>query len=176
MKNTLNLYWKTLKSFDNVFLSYIIVVGSLVLSFLVIYFYNFNSDSINIISVILSIIIGLMFSFASNVGDKIYSEHLNKLYKDKEVRLNLIQETYNTAFFAIFISVFSLIICFLFLIIKFKIINQILEFLLILSVIHLFVILFLIVKRLKKLMDTDLEHERSIINDSRKNEMNETDN
>ena len=176
MKKQLHQYWKTLTSFDNVFLPYIIVIISIILSFFIVYKYNFDKDSINIISVILSIIIGLMFSFASSVGDKINSEHLNKLYKDKGERLDLIQETYNSAFFSIFISVITLIFCFLFILIDINWISQLLEFLLIFSVFHLFVILFLIIERLKKLLDTDVKEERYSVNKKRLDEMNETDN
>lgn len=163
------------------------IAAPILLALAIIYFISFDSSITDIFGIIISILIGLLFSFVVSLGERINSEGLNQIAKEKLKRLRLVEETYTAAFTSILISVFSLILIFLVIITYEKdnilelteliifSFHKIFSFCLILLVYHLIFLLILMINRLKKLMDADVKEERLLLQEYRKKESEEWD-
>lgn len=155
----------------------LILLFSLLISVATSFIIKIDSNIINLISVVLSIIIGLMFNFSSSLSDKISSEHLSIKYKFKEIRLNKLERSYKSTYFSIYISIICLIICLVLITINvinnytLKIITSVLIFLLI----QMFLSFYYVLNDMKSFVDYDIKQEKKIINTKRLNEMNENE-
>ena len=163
------------------------IVLPILLALFIISFIKFDSAITDIFGIIISILIGLLFSFVVSLGERINSDKLNQMAKEKLKRLRLVEETYTAAFISILISVFCLILIFLVIITYEKdkameiteyvilSLHKIFSFCLVLAVYHLLFLLILMINRLKKLLDTDVKEERSLLQERRRKESDEWD-
>lgn len=164
-----------------------IIIPSII-SLLLILFVEFDESITNIFGIIISILIGLLFSFVSTFSDKIPSTSLNQLAKEKIKRLKLVRETYIVTFIAILSSISSLILVFLIIITDTQqaqsneiincgrfLFNKLFSFLLSFVVYHLILLLILMINRLKKLLDIDVQKEMKFLEKERKKESKEWD-
>lgn len=93
--------WNTKRIFYNYLLPLVIA-----------FFILFTVESINeikdTVSLILSILVGLLFNFVSGFSDRINSQHLSQNASQKIIRLELIKETTDGAFVTILLSLLGL--------------------------------------------------------------------
>jgi len=141
------------------------------------------SEVKNTISVVLSILIGLLFNFVSSFSDRIRSDHLTQNASEKIKRLKLIRETSDGAFVTIFLSLMGLGIL---LIITLTSGNFILRYLKIdqwtnlffssicLTLLYqIFLMLIYMVNRLRKLIKVDTKQEEQYLESKQEQEIND---
>lgn len=135
----------------------------------------------NTLGVLLSILVGLLFNFVSTLGDKFSSTHLEQSALQKKIRLELIKETYEATFVTIFISVVTLILLLPMLIFDeigvvknsprfFDFLNYTFNSISLTLLFQICVLLILMINRLKKLMDVDVNQELKYLEKIRKKE------
>lgn len=152
----------------------VILLLSFFLSGLSFFILNLDTNIINLISVVLSITIGLMFNFASSLSDKINSEHLTIKFKFKEIRLDKLELSYRSSYFSIYISIICLLICLILMTLDTKNI-YIIKFvtsILVFSLIQMFLSFYFVLNDMKNFVDYDIKQERKIIKKERINDTN----
>ena len=133
---------------------------------------NLETNIINLISVVLSITIGLMFNFASSLSDKINSEHLSIKFKFKELRLAKLELSYRSSYFSIYISIICLIMCLILMTLdtNYTFIVKFVTSILVFSLIQMFLSFYFVLRDMKNFVDYDIKQERKIIKEKRKND------
>ena len=156
----------------------IIFFFSIISSLFITYLVDIDSNIINIVSVILSIMIGLMFNFSSSLSNKISSDHLNIKYKFKENRLDKLELSYKSSYFSIYISIICLIVCLILTAIPDSklFVYKIVLFILIFLLLQMFLSFYDVLNDMKNFVNYDIKQERDIIKQRRFEEMNEDDN
>ncbi|ADF54430.1 membrane protein [Zunongwangia profunda SM-A87] len=152
-------------------------------SFILLFTIESISEVKNTISVVLSILIGLLFNFVSSFSDRIRSDHLIQNASEKIKRLKLIRETSDGAFVTIFLSLMGLGIL---LIITLTSGNFILRYLKIdqwtnlffsgicLTLLYqIFLMLIYMVNRLRKLIKVDTKQEEQYLESKQEQEIND---
>ena len=152
-------------------------------SFILLFTIESISEVKNTISVVLSILIGLLFNFVSSFSDRIRSDHLTQNASEKIKRLKLIRETSDGAFVTIFLSLMGLGIL---LIITLTSGNFILRYLKIdqwtnlffsgicLTLLYqIFLMLIYMVNRLRKLIKVDTKQEEQYLESKQEQEIND---
>ena len=152
-------------------------------SFILLFTMESISEVKNTISVVLSILIGLLFNFVSSFSDRIRSDHLTQNASEKIKRLKLIRETSNGAFVTIFLSLMglgSLLIITLtsgnFFLRYLKIdqwTNLFLSGVCLTLLYQIFLMLIYMVNRLRKLIWVDTEQEEQNLKSKQEKELND---
>lgn len=152
-----------------------IILISLFLTIISFFVLNLNTNIINLISVVLSIIIGLMFNFASSLSDKINSEHLT--IKFKELRLDKLELSYRSSYFSIYISIICLLICLILMTLDTKntLIIKLVTSILVFMIIQMFLSFYFVLNDMKSFVDYDIKQERKNIKKKRLNDTNRND-
>lgn len=172
MNNSLNIFFEFYSRF-NKNISILILLFSIIVAVLFVCFIEININLINLISVVLSIIIGLMFNFSSSLSNKISSEHLTIRFKFKKERLIKLEKSYKSAYFSIYISILCLIICLILMVVNyyyFKIIGTVI---LIFLLIQMFISFYFVLNDMKNFVEYDIKQEKKNIEKKRLNEINE---
>jgi hypothetical protein len=147
----------------------------------------------NIISICISILIGLLFNLLILVLTNINTEKfINHTTSDRLTRVNLIKETFYNVCFSVVISIITLINLFLIDVLKFSTsfndflfiifekdidayFQTILQIILYFTFIQTFLVLFMIIKRIEKLFNVELEQEVEKIKKHGKDELDNWD-
>jgi hypothetical protein len=154
-----------------------IILISLFLTTISFFIVNLDTNIINLISVVLSIIIGLMFNFASSLSDKINSEHLTIKFKFKELRLDKLELSYRSSYFSIYISIICLLICLILMTLDIKntLIIKFVTSILVFMIIQMFLSFYFVLNDMKSFVDYDIKQERKNIKKKRLNDTNKND-
>lgn len=180
-------YLLILKGFSKADSFFRFILIPIIISSIVVIFIEFDESITAIFGVMISILIGLLFNFVSTFSNKISSNDLKQLAKEKIKRLKLVKETYDSAFISILACLLALVLIFL-VVITYKeeyldtfpdyiklAFNKLFSFALICVIYHLQLLLILMINRLKTLLDIDVEKELQTLEGIRKNEINEWD-
>lgn len=137
----------------------------------------------NSVLLILSILIGLLFSFMISFSDRINSEHLSQNASDKIIRLNLIKETSEGALVTILLSLFGLIVMLFLSFIDNNTLLKSCNVRFIMNVVfgsisltvlyQIFLMLIYLINRLRKLINVDIEEERKYLEQKREKEIDD---
>jgi len=152
-----------------------------------------NDGLKNIVSVCISILIGLLFNLLILVLTNINTEKfINHSTIDRLFRITLIKETFYNVCFSVVISIITLINLFLIDVLKFSsnfndflyiifekdidaYFQTILQIILYFTFIQTFLVLFMIIKRIEKLFNVEIEQEIEKTEDERKSELESWD-
>lgn len=136
-----------------------------------------NNDVLNLISVVLSIVIGLMFNFSSSLTDKISSDHLKLNYKFKKNRLEKLKLSFASSYFSIYVSIISLIICLVLnsICISYVIVLIVLKTTLVFFLLQMFLSFYFVLNDMKHFVDYDMIQEELLIEEKRKESISKDD-
>jgi len=168
--------WNTKRIFYNCLLPLVIA-----------FFILFTVESINeikdTVSLILSILVGLLFNFVSGFSDRINSRHLSQNASQKIIRLELIKETTDGAFVTILLSLLGLANILLLTFISNselftnigidRVLNIALGSFCLLIIYQIFLLLIFMINRFRKLITVDTIQEKEYLESLQRKEQDE---